>query len=217
MTAVAVKREYGPTLAGLLAPRWRAASPRARIAARLTAAALLAVAVALTLTLLNARFAHAGRVPFSFQYRSLYRVAAEPGGYVRVERHDAEGALEYSFAVNPLRLPPYTGEQTGEIPVYAARFIATLARRYRDFTLRGEGRTKLNNALTGYQILYTAQLEGREMYAREVLLLPEGKGVRDGVDIVMLTASGASTQVRGPREVATTGVLQRPLKSFSFG
>lgn len=217
MTALAVKREYGPTLASLLAPRWRGRSRRARLAACLAAITVLALALALALTLLNAEYSRGGRVPFSFKYRDLYRVAPEPGGYVRVERHDAQGTLEYSFAVDPLQLPPYSGGLSGELPIYASGFIAELAGRYHHFALRGEGKSKLNSTLTGYQIVYTAQVEGREMYGRDVLLLPEQAGARDGVEIAMLTAPGASSQILSPLEVATTGVLLRPLKSFAFG
>ncbi len=56
-----------------------------------------------------------------------------------------------------------------------------------------------------------------EMYGRDVLLLPQRKGVREGVAIAMLTAAGASRQVDGPIEVGTTGVLCRPLRGFSIG
>ena len=140
MSALAVRDEYGPTLGQLLAPRWHAASRARRVSVSVCAGTLLALALALALTLLNATYAHGGRVPFSFQYRGLYRVAPEAGGFVRVDRRYGDGALEYSFAVAPLRLPAYSGELTGEIPLYAGRVIEGLARRYPDFALRGEGR-----------------------------------------------------------------------------
>jgi hypothetical protein len=50
-----------------------------------------------------------------------------------------------------------------------------------------------------------------------VLLLPEKPGARAGVEIVMLTAVGATKEVKEPGEVASGGVLLRPLKTFSFG
>jgi hypothetical protein len=71
--------------------------------------------------------------------------------------------------------------------------------------------------LTGYQVLYTAQIQGREVFGRDVLLLPGRRGVREGVDIVMLTSATATMQITSPLEVAGTGVLLRPLKTFSFG
>jgi response regulator of citrate/malate metabolism len=37
------------------------------------------------------------------------------------------------------------------------------------------------------------------------------------VDILLITAAGASRQVDGPMEVGTVGVLVRPLRSFTLG
>ena len=72
---------------------------------------------------MNASYSHGGRVPFGFSYRGLYRVAPEPGGYVKVERRHADGTVRDSFAVGPLRLAPYSGELMGEMPLYAAGYI----------------------------------------------------------------------------------------------
>jgi len=82
--------------------------------------------------------------------------------------------------------------------------------------LRGEGKTRVN-AVPAYQVLYTAVVDGRTMYGRDVLLLPERHGAREGVEIVMLTSPTANSQVDSPLEVASTGVLLRPLKTFTFG
>jgi hypothetical protein len=216
MMAVPIKPEYGPTLGRLLSPRWRAASPVLRRLAIAAGVGLLAALVAAVLTLENATFSHGGKLPFSFAYRSLYRVAADPGGYVKIQRRRANGALEDSYAVEPLALPPYSGELSGELPVYAAGHIRELERHNSAFVLRGEGKTRVN-AVPAYQILYTATVEGRTMYGRDVLLLPERPGAREGVEIVMLTSPTANAQVDSPLEVASTGVLLRPLKTFSFG
>jgi hypothetical protein len=211
-----MKPEHGPTLGRLLAPRWHAASPLTRRLVWAGGAVLLVAVVALVLALLNVTYSHGGRVPFSFSYRGLYRVAPEPGGYVRIQKRAAGGRLEYSFAVGPLTLPRYSGEPSGELPIYAAAYIQALRRRSAGFVLRGEGKTKVNTR-PAYDVLYTATVEGREMYGRDILLVPERAGAREGVAIVMLTAPGASRQVEGPIEVATTGVLLRPLRSFSLG
>jgi hypothetical protein len=217
MAAVPMKAEYGPTLGQLLSPRWRRASRPARGAVIATCVALLALAVGAALTLENAKYSHGGSVPFGFSYRGLNRVAPEAGGFVRVEARSADGKLKYSYAINPLRLPPYSGSLTGAMPIFATAYINALAVRSQDFVLRGEGKTRVNNNLTGYQLLYSAEVEGVKMYGRNVLLLPHREGAREGVEIVMLTATNASPQVASPMEVASTGVLLRPLKTFAFG
>lgn len=212
-----MKPEYGPTLGRLLAPRWRAASRLARTAAVLAGVGVVVALVAVGLTLENATFSHGGSVPFSFSYRDLYRVAPDPGGYVKVQSRWPDSALKYSYAVDPLLLPSYSGELSGELPLYAAGFIHALSRRYRDFEPRGEGKTRVNNMLTGYEILYTADVEGQKMYGRDVLLTPPRAGVREGVVVAMLTSPTASAQVTSPMEVGATGVLLKPLKTFTFG
>jgi hypothetical protein len=211
-----MKPEYGPTLGRLLAPRWHAASAHTRRAIGAAAVALVVAAGALALTLLNPTYSHGGRVPFSFAYGGLYRVSPDPGGYVKVQKRWHGGALEYSFAVDPLTLGPYSGELSAVLPLYAASYGAALERRYTHLVLRGEGATHVNTA-PAYEVLYTALVEGREMYGRDVLLMPERPGAREGVAIVMLTAPGASRQIKGPLEVASTGLLLHPLKSFVLG
>jgi hypothetical protein len=219
MAALRMKPEYGPTLGRLLAPRWHAASRLARATVMAAGVALVAALVAAALTLENSSFSHGGSVPFSFSYRDLYRVAPERGGYVRVQSRWPDGSLKYSYAVDPLRLPRYSGELWGELPLYATSFVRALSGRYRDFELRGDGKSRVNNTLTGYQVLFRANVEGREMYGRDVLLLPapQRPGVREGVVVAMLTSPTASAQVASPMEVGETGVLLKPLKTFTFG
>jgi hypothetical protein len=178
--------------------------------------ALGALAVAIVLTLLNPVYSHGAPVPFSFTYRGLHRVAAEPGGYVRVEKRSRSGRLAYSFAVDPLVLPAYRGEVEGELPIYAVSYVRALKRRDPGAVIRGEGKTRVNS-VSAYDILYTATVAGTPMFGRDVLLLPERAGVRKGVAIVMLTAQDATRQVAGPMEVATTGILFGPLRGFQIG
>ena len=214
--AVPIKPEYGPTLGRLLTPWWRRSSRLVHALAIACALAVPAIAAAVVLTLEPARYAHAGSPAFSFTYRNLYRAAPEPGGYVRIESHYPDGSLEYSYAVNPLAVPPYGGEASGALPVYASGYAERLAGRFPDLTQRGEGKTRVNK-VPAYQVLYETTIDGRRMYGRNVLLLPERRGARVGVEIVMLTAVGASSEVKEAGEVASTGVLLRPLKTFSFG
>jgi hypothetical protein len=216
MAAVRMKPQYGPTLGQLLSPRWRAASPFARRLVIVSCAGLVTLALLAVLTLENATYSHGGSVPFSFSYKGLYRVTPDPGGYVKVQRRSSTGLLEDSFAVEPLRLAPYAGSLSGALPLYAAGYIGGLSRRHAHFVLRGEGKTRVNS-ISAYNIFYTAVVEGQRIYGRDVLLLPERPGVREGVAIVMLSSAGASPPITSPSEVAAKGVLSRPLKTFSFG
>jgi hypothetical protein len=215
MVAVPVKPQYGPTLDQLLSSRWHSASAVVRAAAIAACVGVPALILAAALTLENATFSHGGRVPFSFSYRGLYRVAPDPGGYVKIERRHG-GRLEDSFAVEPLRLPPYSGEVSGELPQYAAGHILALSRRYPDFVLRGEGKTSVP-PIPAYNVFFTTVVDGRRMYGREALLARERPGSRDGVDIVMLSSAGAGTHLSALYELASGGVLSRPFKTFSLG
>ena len=169
--------------------------------------------MAVVLTLLPATYSHGGAAPFHFSYRGLYRTTPEAGQYVRIDRR-AGGRLEDSFAVSPLRLPPYGGGLSGELPVYASGYIDRLRAKFAGFVLRGEGKTRVNT-VPAYNIFYTATVEGREMYGRDVLLLPERAGVRDGVALEMLTLP--RPPFTSPLEVGSDGVLERPVETFTIG
>jgi hypothetical protein len=216
MPAIPLKPEYGPTLGRLLAPGWHRA-PRAVQALVIAACVCLpALAIGAGLTLENAHYAHGGPVAFHFSYRGLYGVTPAPGESVQV-RSPASGPVRNSFAVGPLRLPPYAGGLSGELPMYASTYIDGLRRRYSEgFELRGEGKTRVNT-VPAYDIAYVARIDGRRVYGRDVLLLPEQAGVREGVHIAMLTAPRADPGVSSPLLVGTTGVLERPLETFTFG
>jgi hypothetical protein len=214
-SAVPLKPEYRPTLAQLLTPSWRRASRTMRLLVMALAAALVVGVAGLTLTLLPAHISYGGPVPFSFSYRGLHRVAPEAGGDVKVERLSASGRLLDSFAVAPLKLPLYEGDLSGELPLYSVAYIQALSRRYAGFELQGEGKTRVN-MVPAYNIYYSLRLAGQRMYGRDVLLVPERPGAREGVAIRMLTAPQSSGQVTSPLLVATAGLLYKPLRTFSF-
>jgi hypothetical protein len=222
MAAAPIKAEYGPTLGRLLSARWRAASPSLRVAAIALGVLLLALAVVAVDRILNRSFTHAGRVPFSFNYRGLQRVAPDPGGYVKVERRGGDGRLEASFAVEPLRLPAYSGTPAGELPLYATRYIRALRGRLPGFVLRGEGflRAEGTNKMVGppgYDVFYSSLVEGRKMYGRDELVVPERPGAREGVVIAMLSSPAAGSHGTSALDVAASGILERPLRTFTLG
>jgi hypothetical protein len=216
-TGARVRAQYGPSLARLLAPWWDTTSRLVRVALVASAGLPVALLVAVGLTLENSSFSHGGSVPFGFEYRDLYRVAPETGAYVKVQSRFPNGELKYSYAAVGFTLPVYHGEVQGVLPVFATGFIDTLAHRYRGFTLRGEGKTKVNNTLIGYQVAFTAEVEGETMYGRYVLFTPPQRHPRAGVAVEMLASPEANESVLSPLEVAESGVLLRPLKTFAFG
>jgi hypothetical protein len=215
VAAVPIKPEYGPTLGRLLSPRWRTV-PRGLQGAVLVIIALaLAGAIGLALTLENAHYTQGGTVPFGFSYRGLYRTTPEPGGYVRVWRREADGRLRYSYAVGPLTIPRYSGLVNGALPVYASQTLPALEARFQSFKLRGVGKTRVNG-VGGYEVLFSAHREGQELLGRYVLLLPEKPAVVHGVTILMLAAPEPGSQTDTPLEVASSGELLLPLKTFTF-
>ncbi len=68
-----------------------------------------------------------------------------------------------------------------------------------------------------YDIYFTTRVEGQPEYGRVVLCMPGRAGAREGVAIVMLTSQRLRYPLNQPPEVAATGILARPLRSFSFG
>jgi hypothetical protein len=217
MPALPLKSEYEPTLGQLLAPRWRRASRPARALAVVAGIALVAALAGTVARFASPTVSYAGAVRFSFGYGGLYRTSPAPGGYARVQRLQG-GRLRDSFAVGPLMLPPYRGELGAELALYATRYIRGLARSVSGFELRGEGRTQIDavSSYAVYNVFYTAAVQGREMYGRDVLLLPERPGVRRGVEIAMLTLASGDRQVTSPLQVGTKGALEGPLGSFAL-
>jgi hypothetical protein len=212
MASVPLKPQYGPTLGALLAPRWHAARPFWRVLAVGAGVAALALVGYVALNLLDASYSHGAPVPFSFKYKGLYRTTPDPGAYVKVTR-EADGRLEDSYAVAPLRLGAYRGSVSGALPVAAAAYVQTLSHRFAGFRFEGEGKTRLSSTLGGYEVLYSASIRGRPMHGRDVMLLPGKPGAREGVVVEMLTAEPVTVS----EPVASSGVLEVPLKSFSFG
>ena len=217
MPAVPLRSEYGPTLGELLAPRWRRASWAARGSILAVGVFLVVVAAGAVARLEPPRLSHSGAVPFSFRYAGLYRVNPTAGGYVSVRRPLA-GRLQDSFAVAPLALAPYRGEPSAALALYATGYIHRLAALNREFKLRGEGWTQVDSVskYAVYNVFYTVAVQGRAMYGREVLLLPERLGARRGVVISMLSEVAGNRQVTSPLLVGTKGVLAGPLTSFAL-
>jgi hypothetical protein len=221
MPALPLKSEYRPTLGEILAPRWRHASPVARVLGVAAVALLVAALAGAALTLASPTISYGGPTPFSFSYGGLYRARPNPGGYVKVQSV-RDGRLEDSFAVGPLTLPPYRGELGAELALYAAGYIHGLAGAHipgqTGFVLRGEGSTQIDavSSYATYNVFYTTRVGGREMYGRDVFVLAQRSRARTGVEIAMLTAVGGNRQVTSPLDVGVKGALEEPLGTFAL-
>jgi hypothetical protein len=226
MPALPLKSEYGPTLGELLAPRWRRASAGVRLLWVATAALLVVAIAGAALTLASPTVSHGGPVPFSFSYAGLSRTSPAAGGYAKVQRV-VDGRLQDSFAVGPFVLPPYHGALGAALAMYASGYVQRLvAARQRGahipgqsgFVLRGQGSTQIDavSSYATYNVFYTTTVQGRQMYGRNVLLLPDQPGARRGVEIAMLTTVAGNHQVTSPLDVGVKGALEEPLGTFAL-
>ena len=209
-----IKPEYGPPLPELIEPRWRRAS-RATRAAVLAGVGLIVVLILVAVIVTWPKsISHGGVVPFHFDYADhLHRVAPARGELARVEAR-SRGLLAASFAVAPVRLPPYSGNLQGELPLFARGVIASLAATYPNFALEIEGKIR-NNDVPGYTIDFSATLNGRRIFGRVVLLFPVHARQRDGLQVTMLERP--SLTVTSPDRIAVTSDLKTPFTTFQVG
>lgn len=213
MSALPLKPEYRPTLRDVLVPRWRRWSIWRRLLAVGSLVLVVAVALAVVFTFQDAAYSRGGAAPFNFRYRGLYRVAPDPGFYVKVARPKVGAATDF-FEVGPLHLPAYSGNIYGVLPLVAADRIRERMTTLKGFDLQGEGRFR-QGVSPAYSISYAANWGGRPMYVREILLLPNRAGVRDGIDLILATRPSDTITTDAP--VATQGPLQLPLRSVNVG
>ncbi len=219
MPSIPLKPEYAPSLGELVAPRWRAARRATRAAIVAAVLALVVLCAAVVLTLIDARYSQGGPVPFHLRYRSLSRATPLPGEYVRLQSDGSGGSLQNAFAVGPLVLPPYTGNASGFLPLYATSVIAGLARRYPGFTLQGEGEERVDTTNgvynpNGYEISFSTRRGSELVDARVVLIIAPHTGGRRGLTVTMLTRANSGVDPAHP--VGDAGVLNLPFGTLTF-
>jgi hypothetical protein len=209
-----IKPEYGPTLPELVEPRWRRVSRATRAAVLAGVGLIVVLILAVVVVTWPKSISHGGAVPFHFEYADhLHRVAPPRGDLARVEAR-SRGLLAASFAVAPLRLSPYGGDLEGELPLFAKQVIAGLAATYPRFALEIEGKIR-NNDVPGYTIDFSAELNGRPIFGRVVLLFPDHAHQRDGLQVTMLERP--SLTVTSPDRIAVTSDLKTPFTTFQVG
>jgi hypothetical protein len=206
--------DFGPTLPALLSRRFG-------IRERVTALVAIAIIAVIGLTALVHSYATAprhlvyrGGPTFNLQYarHGLKRVTPGPGELVRLEARRKR--LQVSITVVPLHLPAYGGNVTaGLLPVYDAAYARTLRHSQPGFLQSDEGSARLND-VPGYQIGFRAGPPGHFTWGRDMLLVPQDVGVRDGVVLRLRQTVAGSVPKRDQHLLDTA---HKAIKSFRFG
>jgi hypothetical protein len=207
-----VKPEYGPSLPELVRG-WPALARAATVAlAALLVGAAVAVAVATRAdeTFLVVR----EPVTFNLAYGPQLERVSRPGAILALRR-ERQGLFLDSYVVRALTLAPYRGAVGGTLPVFAYGHIERMRKRYGALQLALEGRTRINNAI-GYQVVARAKRDGRTLYLRHLLLVPdEPEGERRGVVLELESTPAAGTP--NAVGVGNAGPLKQAMRSFRFG
>lgn len=207
-----VAPEFRPTLRDELArlrPRWR--TPVIVLLVLIAAIALLALLKGSSQP--GTHVVHQGQPAFNLRYTApLKRVKAGPGELLRLEWR-ANGVLRASFAVEPLKLPAFSGDVGGVFPVVASRDLDALKSRFPGLEPVEEGKARVNQ-VPAYSTTFRASRKPR-LYGRVVLLAEPVSGSRDGFRIVMLATPKGGADKAG--DVAARGVLKTAYRTFRFG
>jgi hypothetical protein len=215
-----VRPEFGPTLPELVGPRVRAWPRGVRIALLALAALVVVVAVAVLVRgRSDTRPQAVVRAPVAFNLlypKPLERVTPRGREVLRLQT-PAGTAAPQSFAVTPLRLPPYRGDVGAALLGLSASAIAQMSRTVPGFVERAEGRVNYNRQ-PGYEIQFQSTIGGKTTYGRRTLLVPGGDTPpREGVDIMILAARSPATPNVNAVAATNGGALKTVIRSFRFG
>jgi hypothetical protein len=143
----------------------------------------LAVAAGAAFLLLrdrDKRASYDGRPAFDLTYDPdhLHTVAPRAGELMRLRGDGADG-LRFDIAVRRLRLPPYRGDASGILPIYADRRLQALRAATPRLALRLEGKANVAEA-PGYAVWFRPAPGVRRVLRSETMLVPRS-GARDGL------------------------------------
>ncbi|HEV2770574.1 MAG TPA: hypothetical protein VGV40_10355 [Solirubrobacteraceae bacterium] len=212
-----VKPGFGPSAPDLLGrlPRW------VHVGLAVVAAALVALAAWWMLAGRNAgqRFTVVpGPVPSNLSWGEELERVQEEGALLALVHRREDGLFLSSFTVRPLTLPPYRGQSSGFLPLFATFHIDDLRDRQADFKLVEEGKARVN-FVPGYEVVFRAKGPGpggsRTVYGRDVMLVPDVPGARRGVLLQLRTTPAAETP--NPQGTGDYGPLRTPFRSFRLG
>jgi hypothetical protein len=211
-----VRPEFGPTLPELVGPHVRRLPAIVRAALLAVAVVVVALVIWLLVRPSPGRanvVVHGASATFNVSYAApLHRVAARSGEDLRLQTHSGP---PQSFVVRPLRLPAYSGDVTAELTFLSSSLVDDMRTQYARFVWRGDGRVNINKQ-PGYQIEFQAQVNGRTMYGKRVLIVATADPPpRAGVDFTVLSAR--TPAVPNVDAVAGNGPLKIAYRSFRFG
>jgi hypothetical protein len=143
----------------------------------------LALAAGATYLLLrggDARASYDGRPAFNLTYDPdrLHTVAPGAGELMRLRGDGADG-LRFDIAVRRLRLPPYRGDASGILPIYADRRLQVLRAAAPRLVLRLEGKANIAEA-PGYAVWFRPAPGARRVLRSDTMVVPRS-GARDGL------------------------------------
>lgn len=209
--------QYGPTLPEI-------ARRRLGLRERTTVVLLLALAALIALGLFVvrpevdplAKYVHHGNPTFNLLYRrsALHKVAPQGSELVRLQGQ--HGRLATTIAVEPLTLPPATGDIAhGALPAFASRHIEELRAGDDTFQLVAEGRARVNGA-PGYEVRFRTGPPGKQTFGNDLLILPKED---DATGALLVTSRRTITgkPTLGKREAALNKASAKAYRSFKYG
>jgi hypothetical protein len=209
--------EYGPTLPEVARRRfgWR---ERTTVALLFAVAALIALGLFVVRPEVDplAKYVHHDDPVFNLLYRRSALHPVDPQGAELVRLEGKRGRLSVAIAVEPLKLPPASGDIAhGLLPAFASRHIEELRRGLDRFQLRAEGRARVNNA-PGYEVRFRTGPRGRRTFGNDLMILPTEE---NAADALLVTARRTLTGPErfGKREAALNKATAKAYRSFKYG
>ena len=209
--------QYGPTLPEIARRRF-GLRERTTVAVLLVLAALIALGLFVVRPQVDplAKYVHHGDPTFNLLYRrsALHKVAPQGPELVRLQGH--RGRLTTTIAVEPLTLPPATGDIAhGALPAFASRHIEELRAGDDTFELVAEGRARVNGA-PGYEVRFRTGPSGKQTFGNDLMILPKED---DATGALLVTSRRTITgkPTLGKREAALNKASAKAYRSFKYG
>lgn len=209
--------QYGPTLPEIARRRF-GLRERTTVVLLLVLAALIALALFVVRPQVDplSKYVHHGDPTFNLLYRrsALHKVAPQGSELVRLQGH--RGRLTTTIAVEPLTLPPATGDIAhGALPAFASRHIEELRAGDDTFQLVAEGRARVNGA-PGYEVRFRTGPPGKQTFGNDLMVLPKEDDATGALLVTSRrTVSGRPTL--GKPEAALNKASAKAYRSFKYG